>query len=37
MLRGEEGVPVDLTIGRPLDDIEFDLTIERARIEVDPV
>lgn len=37
MLRGEEGVPVELTIGRPDLDLEFDLTLERARIEVPPV
>ncbi len=37
LLRGEEGVPVDLTIGRPAADIEFDVTIERARIEIVPV
>lgn len=37
LLRGEEGVPVELTIGRPAADIEFEVTIHRARIEIDPV
>jgi len=37
LLRGEEGVPVDLTIGRPAADIEFDVSIERAKIVVEPV
>ncbi|MGD9712557.1 MAG: S41 family peptidase, partial [Thermomicrobiales bacterium] len=37
LLRGEEGAPVDLTIGRPETETEFDITIVRARIEVEPV
>ncbi|MEZ4500678.1 MAG: S41 family peptidase [Thermomicrobiales bacterium] len=37
LLRGEEGVPVDLTVERPDTAEQFELTIVRARIEIDPV
>jgi carboxyl-terminal processing protease len=37
LLRGEEGAPVSLTIERSGQDEVLDLTIYRARIDIDPV
>lgn len=37
VLRGEEGTTVDLTIERPADARTFTVTLERRRIEIEPV
>jgi carboxyl-terminal processing protease len=36
-LRGEEGTTVELTFERPEEDREYTVTLERRRIEIDPV